>query len=93
MTQQTNFLESLLQFPCSFPIKALGKATEDLQVLVVEIIQRYCSDALPASAVTTRPSHSGNYIAVTVTIAAQNQQQLDGIYLALTRNEKIVMVF
>lgn len=93
MKQEENPTESLLQFPCSFPIKALGKATEDLSTLVVEIIQRYCSDVLPASAITTRPSRNGNYIAVTVTIEAHNQQQLDNIYLGLTSNEKITMVF
>ena len=89
----TNPPESLLQFPCRFPIKALGKASEHLCTLVVEIIQRYCSETLPLSAVTTRPSRNGNYLAVTVIIEAQNQQQLDDIYLALTSNEKIAMVF
>src|SRR5665811_406000 len=75
--------ESLLEFPCQFPIKAMGKADLELDLLVVEIVRRYAPD-IKEGAVTTRPSKDGNYIAVTVIVEATSKQQLDAIYLDLT---------
>jgi hypothetical protein len=84
--------ETLMTFPCSFPIKAMGEAADDFDVLVVEIIRKHHPD-LTESAVKTRPSREGKYISVTVTINAQSREQLDNIYLELTAHERVLMVF
>ncbi|MGB5518029.1 MAG: DUF493 domain-containing protein, partial [Gammaproteobacteria bacterium] len=36
--------ESPLKFPCEFPIKAMGKATPDLEIAVLEIMRRHVPD-------------------------------------------------
>ena len=36
-----DFLEDLMEFPCSFPIKAVGKGTDDFEELVLSIVQRH----------------------------------------------------
>jgi putative lipoic acid-binding regulatory protein len=82
--------ESLLKFPCSFPIKAMSKAEADFDALVVEIVRRHAPD-LKESAVVTRPSKAGKWISVTVTIQATSQKQLDAIYQALTDHDRVVM--
>ncbi len=82
--------QSLLKFPCNFPIKAMGKAEADFDALVVEIVRRYAPD-LAESAVFTRPSKSGKWISVTVIIQATSQKQLDAIYQAFTDHDKVVM--
>jgi hypothetical protein len=84
--------ETLMTFPCSFPIKAMGEAADDFDVLVVEIIRKHHPD-LTESAVKTRPSREGKYISVTVTINAQSREQLDNIYLELTAHERVLMAF
>ncbi|NOS88271.1 MAG: DUF493 domain-containing protein, partial [Methylococcaceae bacterium] len=43
--------ETLLEFPCQFPIKAMGKADLEMDILVVEIIRRHAPEI---GAVTTR---------------------------------------
>lgn len=82
--------ETLLKFPCTFPIKAMGKADPGFEILVLELIQRHAPKA-DQDTVKTRPSKGGKWLAVTVTIEATSKDQLDAIYQALTDHEKIVM--
>lgn len=82
--------DSPLQFPCTFPIKALGKTTPDLDILIVEIIRRHVDD-LHEGAIKTRPSKGGNYLSVTVTIEAASQEQLNAIYQDLTDCPEVLM--
>jgi len=84
--------ETLMEFPCSFPIKVMGKAANDFDMLIVEIVRKHYPD-LTEGAVKTRPSREGKYISVTVTINAQSREQLDNIYLDLTAHECVLMAF
>ena len=82
--------ETLLEFPCQFPIKAMGKTNIELDLLVIEIVRRHAPD-IKEGAVTTRPSKDGNYIAVTVIVEASSKQQLDAIYQDLTDHPHVLM--
>ena len=82
--------ESTIQFPCSFPIKAMGLASYDLELTVFEIVTLHAPDT-PRDAVKKRESRNGKYISITVTVNAQNQAQLDAIYQALTDHEHVMM--
>ena len=82
--------ETLLEFPCAFPIKAMGRSEAGFDDLVVEIVRRHTPD-LREGAVKTRASRGGKWVSVTVTIQATSKQQLDAIYQALTDHEKVVM--
>jgi putative lipoic acid-binding regulatory protein len=78
----TDSPETLLQFPCEFPIKAMGFGP-DFETLVVGIIRQHAPH-FGEGAVASRPSKGGKYMAVTVTIQAESRAQLDAIYRALT---------
>ena len=82
--------KSLLTFPCTFAIKAMGKSSPELDLIVVEIVRRH-SPNLGEGAVSSRPSKGGNYTAITVMIEAHSRQQLDAIYLDLNRSPHILM--
>lgn len=82
--------DSPLQFPCTFPIKAVGKATPELDIQIIEIVRRHVED-LNEGAVKTRPSKGGNYLSITVTIEAISQEQLDAIYQDLTDCPEVIM--
>jgi putative lipoic acid-binding regulatory protein len=82
--------ETLLEFPCQFPIKVMGKTSSALDLVVVEIIRRHAPD-LHEGAVTTRASKDGNYIAVTILVEASSKQQLDAIYQDLTDHPYVLM--
>jgi uncharacterized protein len=81
--------QSALQFPCLFPIKAMGKATETFDTLVVSIVRRHAPD-FGEAAVAVRPSAGGKYLAVTVTVHVQSREQLDAIYHDLVACEQVL---
>lgn len=83
--------DSLLEFPCQFPIKVMGLAGQDFDTLVIEIVKRHVT-CLDDNAVRLRPSREGKYTAMTVTIEAHSQQHLDAIYIDLSTHERILMV-
>ena len=85
-----NEQESALQFPCQFPIKAMGMSSTELDIHVVEIIRRHVDD-IHEGAIKTRPSKGGKYTSITVTITATSRQQLDAIYQDLTDSPLILM--
>ncbi|MFC1748149.1 YbeD family protein [Pseudomonadota bacterium] len=78
-----------MEFPCQFPIKAMGLASDDFDALVVELILRHV-DKLNEGAVKTKNSSSGKYTSVTVTFEATSQEQLDKVYLELTGHERVL---
>jgi putative lipoic acid-binding regulatory protein len=83
--------ETLLEFPCQFAIKAMGKS--DLELLVIEIVRRHVPNFYEQAekTVTTRPSKDGNYLAVTILIEASSKQQLDAIYQELSDHPQVLM--
>jgi len=82
--------ETLLEFPCEFPIKVFGLASDDFQADVVAIVQRH-AELVAGEPVKRRQSQGGKYDAVTVTINATSKAQIDAIYQDLTASPIVVM--
>ena len=82
--------DTIIKFPCQFPIKVMGIASDDFDIVIFDIIKKHVSH-LSKDAVKSRLSQEGNYVAVTVTIEAESRQQLDNIYLDLTEHKKVLM--
>ncbi len=82
--------ETAFSFPCDFPIKAMGHASGNFEITVLEIVRRHTPD-LTEDAFKSRPSSNGKYISVTVTIRAESRTQLDAIYVDLTACEHVLM--
>ncbi len=83
--------DSLLEFPCQFPIKAIGLDHGDFQSTVTRIISAHAGE-LPEDAITVNPSSNGKYLSVSVVITAKSQTQLDAIYQELTALESVRFV-
>lgn len=81
---------SLLQFPCDFPVKVIGRKEPAFERTVLDIIGRYVP-GLPAGAVSTRDSGGGRFTAVTVTVRAESQRQLDELYRELSQTPTVLM--
>ncbi len=82
--------DTLLEFPCDYLLKVMGRAEPGFDSLVVELVRKHVPD-LREGAVSTRPSKGGKWISVSVTLRAESKSQLDAIYLDLTAHEKVVM--
>jgi putative lipoic acid-binding regulatory protein len=80
--------ETLLEFPCDFPVKAMGLACDELEIAVIEIINRHV-EYLAEDALKMKPSKTGKYTAITITITASSKEQLDAIYIDLTACEHV----
>ncbi len=80
--------EPLLEFPCEFPVKAMGLACDELEVAVIEIVNRHVEN-LSEGALKMKPSKTGKYTAITVTITAHSKEQIDAIYMDLTACEHV----
>jgi putative lipoic acid-binding regulatory protein len=82
---------TLLEFPASFPLKAIGTGPDDFEALVLAIVRRHVP-ALDHDASRTRLSGGGKYLAVTVTFVAESWDQLDALYAELQAHERVVML-
>jgi putative lipoic acid-binding regulatory protein len=84
--------DSIIEFPTPFPIKALGKDEPEFRQTVLEIVAMHASFD-PERDVKEALSGKGNYVSVTVTLLAENQEQLDTVYQSLHDNDLVLMVF
>jgi len=82
--------ETLLEFPCEFPIKIMGKETPEFHALARALVEKHAGP-LADSAVQSSLSRNNRFVSITTTINAQSQQQLDDIYEALTAHEDVLM--
>lgn len=89
MADDTDKKPELLEFPCRFPVKVMGRDNSDFRTTAVQIIGRHVED-IDESDVRIVPSSKGNFVSVTIVIDAHSQQQLDAIYQDLTDNEDVL---
>jgi putative lipoic acid-binding regulatory protein len=82
--------DTLLEFPCDFPIKMMGRDEDSFREAAIAVIEEHAGK-LSDDAISTSSSRKGNFVSITVTISAQSQQQLDDIYQALTDHEEILV--
>lgn len=83
MTEPSPSKPSLLEFPCRFPIKAMGRQSREFERVVTAIVQSHAS-LWPGEAVRSVPSKAGNFVSVTAVVEAHSQEQLDAIYQDLS---------
>ena len=82
--------ETLLEFPCEFPIKMMGRDGDSFRQAAIELVETHAGK-VPEEAISTSLSRKGNFLSITVTINAESQEQLDNIYQALTEHEEILV--
>jgi hypothetical protein len=82
---------SLLDFPCDFPIKVMGRKTPGFAQAITEIVRRHAPEFDPAT-VEMRPSRQGRYLSVTCVVRATSREQLDALYQELCDHPWVVMV-
>lgn len=91
MTEDSQNQETLIEFPCDFPIKVMGETHVDFASAIVATIQRLVPD-FDASRVEMRGSSGGKYISLTCTVTVHSKSQLDDIYRALTSHPMVKVV-
>lgn len=80
--------ETLIEFPCDFPIKVMGDATSSFASEITTVIQ----ETLPSfdkSGITSTASSNGKYISLTCTVHVTSKPQLDNIYRTVNAHPKV----
>ncbi len=83
--------ESLIEYPCDFPIKVFGQSQQGFAQAVMEVVLRHDPEFKPAS-IEMRASKQGRYVSLTCTVRATSREQLDAIYQDLCDHPLVVMV-
>ncbi len=83
--------QTQLEFPCDFPVKAMGKATSGFEARALEIVRRHAADFQEEN-MRIVASGKGNYLSATFVVRATSQEQLDALYRELTACEDMLMV-
>jgi putative lipoic acid-binding regulatory protein len=83
--------ESLLTFPCVFPIKVVGRREDGYAQAITEIVLKHVPDFHPQT-LEMRSSKNARYLSLTVTINARSREQLDALYTELSKHPMVMMV-
>ncbi|HEY6280595.1 MAG TPA: DUF493 domain-containing protein [Burkholderiales bacterium] len=82
---------SLIEYPCSFPIKIMGKSQAGFAQAMMQIVMRHAPDFDPAN-MDMKSSKKGKYLSLTCIIQASSRAQLDDLYRELCDHPMVVMV-
>lgn len=83
--------ETLLEFPCAFPLKIMGLAHEALAQTVLDVVLSHAPD-FDGSTMEMRASSTGKYLSLTCTINATSKPQLDALYRELSSHPMVKVV-
>jgi len=86
-----NPVDSLIDYPCDFPIKIMGAMQDAFAQTIVDVVSSHDPE-FHAGKLEMRPSTKGNYLSLTVTVRATSREQLDNLYRALSSHPMVKMV-
>jgi hypothetical protein len=83
--------QSLIEFPCAFPVKVMGLQVEGY-VEAVTAVARQFDAGFDAGTIERRPSSGGKYLGLTITVFVTSRAQLDDLYRTLSKHPMVKVV-
>jgi putative lipoic acid-binding regulatory protein len=83
--------DSLIEYPCDFPIKVFGLAQQGFAQAIATVVQVHAPD-FDAASIEMRNSAGAKYLSLTCTIRATSREQLDNLYRDLSSHPMVKMV-
>jgi len=81
---------TLIDYPCEFPIKIMGKNEEEFTKSILMIVNRHIPN-FDDKSVETRESKKNKYLSLTCTVHVISQSQLDALYQELCDHPMVLM--
>jgi uncharacterized protein len=81
----------LLRFPTDYPIKVLGRPSEEFRSRVRAIFMKHVP-VIQTDRITERLSANGNFLAISYVIRAQSREQVTALANELTACEGVLML-
>lgn len=83
--------DSLIDYPCPFPIKIMGRRDDGFAQAVLAVVVRH-DPGFDAATMEMRASKAGAYLSLTCTVTATSRQQLDALYQELSDHPLVKIV-
>jgi putative lipoic acid-binding regulatory protein len=80
---------SLLQYPTDYPIKVLGRPSDEFRARVHAVLLRH-APKLDPDRVTERLSENGNFLSISYTIVAESNEQVIALVNDLKATEGVL---
>ena len=83
--------QSLIEYPCHFPIKVMGAHVEGFSAAMASVACRFDPGFDPTT-IEHRPSKAGNYLGLTLSVYVTSRDQLDELYRSLSSHPMVKVV-
>ncbi len=83
--------ESLIEYPCDFPIKVMGLKQEGFMQAMCFVARQF-DPQWQESSLEIRESKAGKYQGLTLTVRVNNREQLDELYRTLSSHPMVKVV-
>ena len=83
--------ESLLNFPTDYPIKVIGRPSDEFRARVHATVLRHVP-LLDAERISERLSASGNFLSISYTILAESREQVEALAADLKACEGVMLL-
>lgn len=83
--------DTLIDYPCDFPLKVFGLAQQDFAPAVAQVVCAHAPD-FDAASMEMRASSNARYLSLTCTIRVTSREQLDSLYRDLSSHPLVKMV-
>jgi putative lipoic acid-binding regulatory protein len=83
--------EPLLQFPTDYPIKVVGRPSDEFRAHVHAVMIRHAPN-LDTDQVSERLSENGNFLSISYTIRAESREQVVALATDLKAVQGVLMV-
>ncbi|MEH6639266.1 MAG: DUF493 domain-containing protein [Porticoccaceae bacterium] len=80
-----------IEFPCDYPIKVLGDSGESFRSHVISVFELH-APGFDETRITMRDSSGGKFQALTITITATGEPQLQALFEDLKGSSLVKMV-
>jgi uncharacterized protein len=80
-----------IEFPCSYPIKVLGRTVDHFHLTIIEIFERH-APGFDQTTITAKSSSGGTFTSLTITIEATGPDQLSALHSDLMETGLVSMV-
>jgi uncharacterized protein len=83
--------QSLISYPCAFPIKVMGAQVAGFEAAMVALARQFDA-GFDGASIERRPSSTGKYLGLTLTVTATSREQLDELYRTLSTHPMVKVV-
>jgi len=83
--------DSLIHYPCPFPIKVMGVQGPQFVAAMAQIAGSF-DPGFDAALIEMRESKGGKYLGLTLTVTATSREQLDALYRAFSAHPLVKVV-